>query len=96
MSNTNNIKIDLQSEIIQYKSEIQKCKEELEDRNKRLEYAEQINFNEYATDGLNFDLSERIKLLEEQNEELRLNKEHEKQKEIKIFETKLKELENEK
>jgi len=86
----------LQSEIIQYKSEIQKCKEELEERNKRLEYAEQINFNEYTTDGLNFDLSERIKLLEEQNEELRLNKEHEKQKEIKIFETKLKELENEK
>ena len=86
----------MQSELNQFKSELQKCKEELEDRNKRLEYAEQINFNEYSTDGLNFDLSERIKMLEEQNEEMKLNKEHEKKIEIKVLETKLQELENEK
>lgn len=91
-----NIKIDLHSEIDKLNTELLRVNEELEDSNKRLEYAEQMNFNEYSNEGLNFDLSERIKALEEQNEELRNNQQHKKMKEMKHLETKLEELENEK
>jgi hypothetical protein len=61
-----------------------------------LEYAERINFNEHNHEGLNFDLSERIKALEEQNEELKFNHDHSNLKDMEKLETKLEELENEK
>jgi chromosome segregation ATPase len=91
-----NIKVDLMSKIDKISTELERCKEELDDRNKRLEYAEQINFNEYSNDDLNFDLSERIKLLEEQNEELKKNQDHKANLVIEELETKLDELESEK
>lgn len=91
-----NIKVDLLSKIDKISTELERWNEELDDRNKRLEYAEQINFNEYSNDDLNFDLSERIKFLEEQNEELKKNQDHKKNLVIEELETKLDELENEK
>jgi len=90
-----NIKIDMQTQIEKVTSELRHCNEELEDSRKRLEYAEQMNFNEYSSEGLNFDLSERIKMLEEQNEELRNNQEHQQKIELKNLETKLREADNE-
>lgn len=91
-----NIKIDLQSQISQLHTDVKRLNEELDDRNRRLEYAEQMNFNEYSNDGLNFDLSERIKMLEEQNEELKNNHQHSNNMEYRMLETRLEELQREK
>ena len=91
-----NIKLDLISEIQKLNTELARTNEELDERNRRLEYAEQMNFNEYENEGLNFDLSERIKSLEDQNEELKINQQHTNLKEVKNLELKLEKLENEK
>jgi len=96
VTNYKNIKVDLLSEIDKLSTELARTNEELDDRNQRLEYAENMNFNEYSNEGLNFDLSERIKTLEEQNEELKNNQEHTNLKEVKNLETKLDQLESEK
>ena len=90
------IKIDMQSQIERLNSELCHANDELEESRKRLEYVEQINFNEYSNEGLNFDLSERIKSLEEQNEELKNNQEHKQLMEVQTLEAKLEELEHEK
>lgn len=58
----------MQAQAEKLSKQIESLTEELEDNRKRLEYAEHMKFNEYSSDGLNFDLGERIKLLEEQNE----------------------------
>lgn len=91
-----NIRIDLMSQIEKLTIELERVNEELDERNRRLEYAENMNFNEYSDDGLNFDLSERIKSLEERNEELENRRHHEDNKEMKTLESKIEQLENDK
>lgn len=91
-----NVKTDLQSKVEDLQTELWRAEEELEERKRLLEYAERINFNEHNHEGLNFDLSERIKALEEQNEELKSNHDHTNLKDLEKLETKLEELENEK
>ena len=94
--NQKNIKVDLHGKIDKLMTELTRANEELDDRSKRLEYAENMNFNEYSNEGLNFDLSERIKMLEEQNEDLKNMQQHERNRELQQLTTKLEELEDEK
>ena len=97
VENYKNIRVDLMSQIEKGAIEFARVSEELDERNRRLEFAENMNFSEcYSNEGLNFDLSERIKTLEGQNVELKNQQRHENMKEMKVLESKLEQLENEK